>query len=176
MKTFKISLIILLLLLSKLTCGDIIVVDPHPVEICIKIANIDDYPSIAFIGYVDCPSLTKYNKGYRIYSTDCLRLHKSCNLSIYAVKKDYIKNKDIKAINWSKDVNALKSNITVKATSILTYESITAAEQDYKIVGFTDTSVVVYRTLQVIHYENGESDSTKTNDYTGDISKLKQDF
>jgi hypothetical protein len=176
MRTIKLSLFISLLLISKIACGDIIVVSPKKVDVCIKISNLAEYPNIVLIEYVDHAVLLNSKRAYKIKSNDCLEGNNISSAYVYAVKKEYLVNKDIKNIDWSNDNNVLKTNLTIKGTSFLTNESIRSVEQFYRIVGFTDTSVVLFKEKQVIKYTDDRSDSTNTFIYKGDISKLKQDM
>jgi hypothetical protein len=175
-KSFKLSLVFIFLLLTSVSIADVILLDYHNVDVCIKISNIDDYPTIALIEYFDCVAIPQSKRAFRIHKISCLRSNKICTPTIYAVKKEYIKDKDIKDINWPKDKNALKSNLTIKATSTETLEQWSSVELYYKIVGFTDTTIVLYKEKQVIKYENEKPDSVAIFKFNGYHTPLKQSF
>jgi hypothetical protein len=169
----------LLLLICPLVCciisADIIPDNSHPVEKCVKITNIADYPDISLLGYVTGPMIEP--ETYGITAKDCLHKgYKFNTLNILAVKRSYLLNKDIAKVDWSKDRNVVKSNIQIECYGGYMNDSIhiSGIEQFYKIVGFTDSSVVLFKWKETNKFNNGKPSSTKKFTYKGDIKKLSQ--
>jgi hypothetical protein len=177
MKKYTLVLIIGIVLLNSDSFCDIIITDTHFVNSCIKITNADDYPNISFIAYAEGSTPTG-NKIYEVSSRKCLKGCRYCKFSIYAVKKDYIADKNIKRISWPKNKNALKSNITIELYPeyLENPNPITSVRQYYKIAGFTNTSLILYKWKEVFKFDDGRQDSTEIYNYEGDASMLSQDF
>jgi hypothetical protein len=164
------------LLLSKISYCDVIAIGSHTASMCVKITNINDYPEISLIGTHEdggCPCKTSYE----IVSSECLHAGSQFDShNIYAVKKTYITGKDIKIIDWPKDKNALKSNIYINPRRVVVVDSIPiySIEQFFKILGFTETSVILFKWKEVTMDNNGDLLSENEFNYDGDLSKLSQ--
>ncbi|MDP4240395.1 MAG: T9SS type A sorting domain-containing protein [Bacteroidota bacterium] len=177
MKTQRLLLIILLLISCKISYGDIIPDNSHYVNKCVKITNVENYPEILLIGYSIGVSSSMSIPAYSISSSDCLtKGYKYNSLAIYAAQKSYLTGKDITAIDWTKDGNAVKSNMDIECYGGFLDDSnpISAIDQFYRIVGFTDNSVVLYKWKEINKFNNGKPDSTKIYAFSGDSSKLSQ--
>jgi hypothetical protein len=144
------------------------------VETCVKITNLTDYTDISLLGYVTGP---KSIPTYLITSSECLvKGYKYNTLNIFAVKNSYLSDKDITTIDWLKDNSVIKSNIPIESFGEYLSNSIpiSAINQFYRIVGFTETSVVLYKYMEVNKFNNGKSDSVITYTYAGDSTLLSQ--
>ena len=175
MKKHIIFLVFVLVLMNKTGYCDVIEINTHYVDKCVKITNIDDYPEVSLLGFIP-PSAAPYDT-YVINSIDCLtKGYKYNNFNIYAVKKEYLIGKDIKKIDLPRDPNASPNNIHIELYGgyINDSISISSIEQYYKIVGYTTTSVVLYKWKEVNKFNNGKPDSTSTYTYQGDSSQLYQ--
>jgi hypothetical protein len=173
MKNYRISLIIAFLFLSKISYCDVINIGSHAVTKCIKITNIEDYPEISFIGQTE--GYQSWN--YLMTSTKCLTGGTSEDwFYLFAVNKTYLQGKDITKIDWLKDKNGLPSNIRINPRRDVVGDSIPiySIEQFFKILGFTDTSVVLFKWKEVENDINGDVLSENEFTYNGDISKLFQ--
>jgi hypothetical protein len=174
MKT-KIALVsVLFLLLGKISHGDVISPNTHHIAKCVKITNIDDYPEVALIGYgVEVMPITTYI----ISSTNCLsKGYKFNTLNVLAVNKIYLESKELTKTDWLRDINALPSNIQIDPEGGYIHDSIplSAVEEYYKIVGFSQSNVILFKWKEVTKYNNGLDDSIKTFTCTEDVSKLNQ--
>jgi hypothetical protein len=173
MKKLNLLVFIFLLVFSFKTSGDVILIESPRAQICVRISNLDEFPDVALIGFSDCVSLSQSNKIYLINSISCLKVNKYCPLTILAVKKDYIKNKDITKIDWNNDKNVFKSHLKIDPDwRIEAPESVSNIDVYFRIAGFTDSSIVLYRSLQVYKYNNGQPDKIEDYKYNGDFSKL----
>jgi hypothetical protein len=176
MKKYRHIVVFVFLILSKLSYCDVIPANCHSATMCVKITNIDSYPEISLLGfYIDgvCPCKTTYE----IVSSECLHAGSQFDSHyIYAVKKSYITGKDIKTINWTKDINAVKSNIYINPRRVLVPDSLSifSFEQFYEIVGFTDSSVVLFKWKEITKNNDGNLYSYKEYYFEGNLLKLYQ--
>lgn len=182
-KLFFVSAIFIFLLIKENAYCDILPDNSHRVEIRAKITNLKEFSDIVILEIV-------YNRGskeiHRLKSDGCLfEGYSGCYLEdIYAVRKDYLsqkkKNKYGKDINylynydWSKDNNAVKSSIEIHTGARILENSdpTTFIEEFYRIIGFTDTSVVIFKWKEVKTFNNGMPASIKTYTYDKDTTKL----
>lgn len=175
MKPTKLFLTLLISFTFQNLFCDIIPDNSHYVEKCVKITNLTDYPDISLIGYIYgvMPS-----DNYIIDSTCLSKGYKFNSFDIYAVEKDYLTNKDVTEINWAEDKYSVKSNIEIEPyagyyNDLIPIDKI---EEFYKILGFTDNSIVIFKWKEVFGFNNGSTDSTITYEYTGDITTLNQNL
>jgi len=160
MKRLKYLLLIPFAFIATRLHGDIIVIEPQPADICVKLTNLNEFPDIAVIGLSDCFALSKSNKAYRIKSNSCLKVYKPCPLSLYVIKLDYLKQNDLDKINWDKDKNVQKLNLTVKAKSFNTYD-FSSVEIDFNLASKNGTIFYLYKTKMTYKYENERPDSVQ---------------
>ncbi|MDD5186253.1 MAG: hypothetical protein PHS84_13415 [Paludibacter sp.] len=174
-KRLKYAILLLLAILTTKSQGDIIIAG-QPAAIHARIINLNDYPDIAVFSVWDCLAVPKPIQSNRVESGSWIRMHILCPITLYAVKNKYIENLDVKEINWKDDQNILKSNLTIEGTTSDLPKSVRVVEIDYKIAGFNDTLMVLYKSKQVYKYGKFQPDSVKYFDYEGDLSKIRQNF
>jgi len=156
MKRVKYAIVLLLAIFTIRTYGDIIIVEYSPTKICVRITNLSDYPDIAIIGFSDCfATLPKVNI---VDSISCLEVRKACPLTFYAVKKDYLIEKGIKNINWKKDKNVMKSNMTFTGKETTWYQNVGTMELNLYIAGFKENSMVMYQKSSTLKFKNDKPD------------------
>jgi hypothetical protein len=175
MKTYRLYLIIVLNLLCRISYGDIIPPNSHYVNKCVVITNVNDYPDISLLGVTSC--LAFCPAIYIIEPTTCLdKGYKFNCLMIYGVRNSYLADKDITTIDWSKDKHAFKTNIQINPAGGYADNSnaIYSIKQYYRIVGFTDSSVVIYKYKEVDYFCNGSIAVSSLGKYSGDSTKLSQ--
>jgi hypothetical protein len=145
MKRGKYLLLLVFAIVTISVYGDVIIFKNPHAKICVKIENIGDYPDMVIVGVSDCLSVFSKPKVDIIDSTSCLEVHKACPLIFYAVKKDYLEKKGIKKINWKKDKNVRKSDITIDANKSepIFSPSVVTLELNYFIAGFNENSMVI---------------------------------
>jgi hypothetical protein len=162
------------LLAREISYCDIIPENSHKVNKCVKIINADDFPEYCLLGYILYPT-GRHIGTYRINSkTSLWKGYKFNTLNILAVKKDYLAKKNLDTTNWLMDRNALKSSIYIDSEG--GYESndnpISSIDEYYKIAGFTDTSVVLYKCKELLSFINGQPALIKTYRYKAGISQI----
>lgn len=175
MKTYRLYLFIVLYLLCRISYCDIIPSNSHYVNKCVVITNVNDYPDISLLGVTNC--LAFCPTIYVIEPTTCLEKGYKLNcLTIYGVSKSYLEGKDITTIDWSKDKHAFKTNIQIDPGGGYADNSnvIYSIKQYYRIVGFTDSSVVLYKSKEIDYFCDGSIVVSSLGKYTGDSTKLYQ--
>lgn len=175
MKKHILFFVIAFSLISKIGVCDVIPSNSHYVQKCVKITNLEDYPEVSLIGFM-LPSPTG-SDNYLITSTKCLtRGYYFDYFNVFAVKKEYLIGKNIQKLDFTKDPNALPSNISIEPSGGYFDNSnpISSIEQYYKIIGFSETSVILLKWKEVNKFNNGKPDSTSTYTYNGELSKLYQ--
>jgi len=176
MKKYHFFVVFATVLVSKICFGDIIIGNIHYVAKCVKITNVDDYPDISLIGYTSLSPFTDTDT-YIISSSQCLsKGYGYGSFNVFALNKTYLKGKDFKEIKFLKDPNALPSSVDVEPYIGYMHDSIpiSAIEQFYKIAGFTDSTVVIYKWKEIKKFNNGKPDLTETFTYNGEVSTLFQ--
>ncbi|MDR2954879.1 MAG: hypothetical protein LBV43_07355 [Prevotella sp.] len=174
MKKIKLLLLILLILPAFTSYADIII-DQYPVKVYVKIDNVEEFSDIIIIGVSNCPVFSK--KPFIVNSDSEMEIRKTCSIKFYAVKKDYLEEKGLDNIKWGKDKNVLKANETIKIKRTISDEPNECQEIHFTIAGFNDKEMVIYKSSQVYKYGNSHRpDKVEKFDYTGDRSKLKNNF
>ena len=115
MKRVKYGLLLILTILATRVYGDIILPKYTAGKICVKIENLEDFPDIVIVGISDCFPDFSSVKVDIVDSTLCIEVHKAWQLTFHAVKKEYFEKTGIKNIDWKKDENVRKANITIEA-------------------------------------------------------------
>lgn len=162
--------------MSGISYCDVIPENSHRVEKCVKIINIADFPDISLLGYIMHPS-GDHNGTYIIDPNTCLEKgYKFSTLYILAVKNSYLSKKDLNSIDWLANKNALKSNIPIECYGGYVEDNnpISSIEEFYKIAGFTDTEVILYKCKELIKYNDGRPYSLKTYSYVDGREKLNE--
>jgi hypothetical protein len=179
MKTIRTLLFIMGLFVSWVSYGDVIPDGYHGMYKCVKITNTLEYPDFSLLGatdpwndqpYFDIPT-------YIISPDKCLdEGYKFNSLKIFAVSNDYLAGINIIATDWKSNKHAFISSINIYPYGgIVPDDNPLREEYDfYKIAGFTDSTVVLYKWKEIRKYNNGLRDSVKYFDYKGDIQLLSQ--
>jgi hypothetical protein len=175
MKTNKLILVILGLLIFRISNGDVIPPNAHYVVKCVKITNLNDYPEISLIG--DVRDAGGFDFSYIISSTACLvKGYKFNQFTVYAVSNNYLAGKDIDDVDWTNDKNAFKSNISIEpyAGYYANSNPTDSIDQFYKIMGFTVSSVILHKWKEITRFNNEKPDSVILYSYEGDPLSLSQ--
>jgi hypothetical protein len=181
MKTTRLLFVIAALFAFSRLYADIIPDNSHYVTKCAKITNVDDYPEVALVGYIYAFFSSEYDShhSYLITDSSCLdKEYKLNGFSIYAVLKSYVIGKDVENMDFVYNYNAIISSIQIEPEGDYYDNSIpvNSIAQYYKIIGFTDSTVVLFKWKEVTGYNNGTPDSTKIFDYKADSAALSQQF
>lgn len=178
MKPIKKFTILLILAIIQNAYCDIIPENSHFVDKCVKITNISEYDNFEILGYIWYVG-NYHGDTYEVSSEECLtKGYKHNTLRLFGVKSDYLSGKDIDNIDLPNDNNALETNIEINPYAGYYHDSIPIdkIEEYYKILGFTDTSVVIFKWKEVYGFNDDSADSIVTNDYSGDNSPFYKDM
>jgi hypothetical protein len=176
MRPIKAFLLITGLLMTMTSYGDVIISGTHYVEKCIKITNLADYPDISLLGII-YELQGGIGEAYVVNPDVCLqRGYRMCKFEVYAVKNDYLAGRNLLETEWEGNENAFLSSIQLEPYKGYVYDSnpLNKIEEYYKIAGFANHSVVLYKWKEINKYNNGLEDSVKTFEYDGDIHILSQ--
>ena len=173
MKTYCQLIIVLFLFVSKIAYGDIGPSGPssgstqHYVTLCTKITNLNEYPEISLLVYVKSFAGFSFHS-YEVSSDQCLtKDYKFDRLSLYAVKKEYLIGKNISTIDLPNDKNASKSSIELDSSVdpstfdgyyVPNSNPLITQESFYKIIGYTDSTVVLFKWKVVSKFNHGQAD------------------
>jgi len=157
---------VLFLFVSKIAYGDIAPSSnsnsskQHYVTLCTKITNLNEYPEISLLGYVKSYMGSSFHT-YQLLSNQCLtKDYKYNTFCLYAVKKTYLEGKVISTMDLPNDKNAVKASIALDPSDgyyVADSNPLISEEDFYKIIGFTDTSIVL-NIWKVVSKFNGQAD------------------
>jgi hypothetical protein len=175
MKTQITRMLFILLLISKISFGDIVVVDHHEIIKCIKITNLDEYPGIVLLGY---RPILAHRGLIKVNSNECIEEGITYNdFFLYAANKTYINTMDISKIyKVIGNSNLIPSNIQIDPFGRLVHDSDQTSHiyEYYKILGFNSNSLVIHKWMETISYGGKKPDLTTYFEYEGDLSKLSK--
>lgn len=177
MKIVKLFLLGFGLMVVMKTSADIIVPNTHGVSKCIKITNLNEYPEISLLGIVYYPMSNMVYDIYPVNPNDCLyKGYKFNGFEVRAARNDYLAGINLEEIDLAQNENILFSSIKLDPYFgyVPEINPLTDVEEFYKVVGFTDSSVVLYKWKEIRKYNNGLTDSVKTFEYSGNLQLLSQ--
>ena len=111
--------------------------------------------------------------------SECLYKDNPYNeFKIYAVPADYLTGKDIETMDLPNDPVAIKANVRFDPWRFICpgNSPLKKVEQYGKIMGFTDSTVVLFEWKEVMQYYGNWPDSVRYFEYDGDTSALSQEF
>jgi len=176
MKRVKYTLLLVLAISAVRVYGDVIITSYSPSMVLVKIDNLKEYPDIQIVGLGDYLTFSASNRVDMIDSSSYIDAFRISPIAFYAVKKSYIEKVGIDIIDWKKDKNVIKSDVSIRPSVKSSKPNLESVEIHYSIVGFYKKSMVMYRSAQIIKYKDGRPDSVERFAYEGDITKLRKSF
>jgi hypothetical protein len=159
MKLLKFLIIVPCLLITHVSFADIIDGGSSYSyqEKCAMVTNLSEYPEISLVAvnysfYGEPESVNIVKPGECVVKSS-----NNYRFEVYAVRNDYIAGKRLMQIDWGSDKNTFRSSLSLEAAS---YTSIHKTENYYKIVGFTETSVVLFKWKEVVRYNYRSADAS----------------
>ena len=147
----------------------------HPMDKCVKITNLDEFPDVYLIGYVTDVNGNKYET-YIIEQDKCLARggYKFNELEILAAKKIYVDLFGVENINPS-DANILVSDERIDPLGgyIDNSNPLIKEEVEYLIAGFSDRELILFKSKVVSEYNDGTPKKTKRFPYTKKVKDLR---
>ena len=145
-------------------------------SVYVSIQNLDSYPEVVLFGVHEGIALTKSNNYFRIKPGEKYRIPEYAPLKFYAVSKAYLDKTGISNIEWETNKNVIKSNLVIDVKKFKEKAPIVEIVMDYKIAGFDDKGIVLYRSQQKYSYNNGKPALVLPFEYKGDLTKLHQNI
>jgi len=135
------------LFFSSTVSADVIPPNSHPLDRCVKVVNLNEFPNVVLIGYYTGPMVQNYET-YQIKNNECwTKGYKFNSLKIYWNTKD--KSNSIDSNNLLLD-NVEPYGGYVDQSNPLVKESV-----EYSIAGFSSGKLVLYKSKQTSEYNNG---------------------
>lgn len=173
----KILCIIIAFIIPFLLLADIAPSDKHPVDNCIRITNLDDYPKIALLGYIVGPSYDSAHF-FEINNDDCLEKgYKFNDLGLYWAQKKYVDSVVIdnivintnigpnlygdaylKQVTNDPNIYFITSCIDPEDLWVDDSSALRSQISDYEIAGFIGNEIVLYLAQQIKKYDDGNED------------------
>ena len=141
-------------LFSATVSADVIPGYSHSVDRCVKIVNLNEFPSVVLIGYYTGPMVDKY-ESYQIKNNECLtKGYKFNSLSIYWNTKDKPDSIDPN--------NLLLENVEPYGGYVDQDNPLIKEDIEYSIAGFSGGKLVLYKSKQTSEYNNGTPKKVET--------------
>jgi len=145
------SLTTVFLLPSK-ALADVMPPDSHPLDRCVKVVNLNEFPDIVLIRYIT--SVNGKNESSQIKNNDCLSGgYKFNSLSIYWSTKDKPDSIEPK--------NLLLENVEWYGGHADQNNPLVKEDIEYSIAGFSGGKPVLYKSRQISEYNNGTPEKVK---------------
>ncbi len=142
------------LLFSSTASADVIPPNSHPLDRCVKIVNLNDFPSVVLIGYVTGP-MVQGSEINQIKNNECLsKGYKFNSLKIYWNTKDKPNSID--------QNNLLLDNVEVYGGYIDQNNPLVKESIEYSIAGYSGGKLVLYKSKQTSEYNNGTPTKIET--------------
>lgn len=134
--------------------ADIMPPNSHPIDRCVKIVNLNEFPDIVLIGYYTGPMVEKY-ESYQIKDNECLtKGYKFNTLSIYWSTKE--KSSSIVPNN------VLLENVESNGEAVDQSNPLIKEDIEYSLARSSDGKLVLYKSKQISEYNDGTSTKVKT--------------
>jgi len=172
MKTLRFTMLFLIVAAFFSASGDITLTQKRT-NIFVSLQNPGDFPEYKFIGLDQLkvgvarpyPFPVEKGKYYPTYSVE--------TVDFVALKKSYAEGKALDDIDWQKDKNIIKPNISIHPYNLVYSNKIENIRVDYRIVGFSNNSMVVYRASEIFQFrDKNRADSICHFEYKGELTGL----
>jgi len=138
--------------------ADVIPGNSHPLDRCVKVTNLSEFPEIVLLGYYVGPMVETYEV-YQVEEGKCLdKGYKFNTLNLYWVTKDQFSQLDLKNLDLKSPENKLKLLLEgvesyggyVEESNPLIKETI-----EYSITEGLSSDVMIYKSGQISEYNDG---------------------
>lgn len=172
-----ITAVIAVFLLFNFASADVLP-DPehsHPIDRCVRITNLDEFPDVYLIGCVIGMNGNKH-EAYIVEQDKCLTQsgYKFNDFKILAAKKIYVDLFGVENID-PLNVNVLVSDETINPLGSYVDNSnpLVKEEIEYLIAGFSDRELILFKSKVVSEYNDGTPKKTKRFPYTKKVKNLR---
>ena len=168
-------ILILLLALSLNAQSDMVMPKAYTrASVFVSIVNMDSYPDVVIVGVRVGMALTRFNNHFIVKTGQYYGVQEFSPLKFYAVSKDYLDKTEPNSIDWDTDTHVLKSNLEIDGDLFKEKEPIREIDMEYKIAGFDERGLVLYKSQQKYLYSNKKKELVLKYEYNGDRTKLRQ--
>lgn len=144
---FVLFSIVFAFLSSSTALADVIPLDSHSLDRCIKFVNLNEFPNVILIGYYTGPMVKEY-ESYQIKNNKCLtKGYKFNSLSIYWNTKDMP--------NFIDSNNLLLKNVEPYGEYVYQDNPLIKEDIEYSIAGFSGGKLIIYKSKQTSEYNDG---------------------
>jgi hypothetical protein len=135
---------------------------------------LESYPNVVIIGVRVGMALTKFKNHFVVEDGQYYGIQEFSPIKFYAVSKAYLEKTDPNTIDWETDTHVLKSNLEIDGNLFKDNEPIREIDLDYKIAGFDEHGLVLYKSQQKYLYSNKKKELVLKFEFKGDLTKLRQ--
>lgn len=160
----NIILICTSLIVSSLAWCDIVPENSHAVSKKVRIVNTKEYPDICLLGCIYSPGQGNLMTIYEIDSkTNLYKGYKFDGFKVVAVQKFRLPIPKMNQEKWLEDSKPLTSIIWIDPYGgyVDNFDPVFSVDEEYKIAGITDTTLLIYRSKEVKKTINGTPVSYK---------------
>ena len=177
MKKIKITLLLIMSILSIESFGDIIIPKSPQPDVNVRITNMSDFPDIDLIIVYECVATGGVRRVWEPIDSFVISsnfISPSCPALICAVKKGYLQQNSFD----QNDANIIKSNISINAKAYSKPDNnIIMIDMYFEILGFDDSSLILHNKMHVSHYhERGKRATIEEFEQEGDVPNLRKSF
>lgn len=142
------------LLFSSTVSADIIPPNSHPLDRCVKIVNLNEFPNVVLISYVTGP-MVQGSEISQVTNNECLsKGYKFNSLKIYWNTKDKPNSID--------QNNLLLDNVEVYGGYVDQGNPLIKETIEYSIAGYSNGKLTLYKSRQTSEYNNGSQKKVET--------------
>lgn len=135
--------------------ADVIPMDYHPVDRCVRVVNLSAYPDTVLIGYHTGPMVDGY-KAYQIKEGECLTMgYKFNTLAVYTASKQSFASMDLTKLALS-NLRLLSASIEPYGGTIPDANPLNKETIEYSLTGSQATGLSLVETKHISDYNNGQ--------------------
>lgn len=134
--------------------ADVIPLNSHSLDRCVKVVNLNDFTNIVLIGYITGP-MVQGSEISQIKNNECLsKGYKFNSLAIYWNTKDKLNSIDQNKL--------LLDKVEVYGGYVDQNNPLIKENIEYSIAGYSDGKLVLYKSKQTSEYNNGTPTKVET--------------
>ena len=157
---FSLFTLVLIFLIPSISSADVPPENSHPLDRCVKIVNLNEFPNIILIGYSTGPTIDTY-EAYQIENNKCLdKGYKFNKFSIYWATKEKFNSIDLKnlTLNNAKtptDITLLLENIETDGGYVEKSNPLIKEDIEYSLAGNPNEKLTLNKSKQISEYNDG---------------------
>ena len=141
----------------------------------VTLSNPNDFPEYTIVGLRTIQFNMSSPKPFLLNEGEYYQSFWAVHVTFAAVKKSYLKRKDINKIDWQNDKNVIKSNSTVNPYDFEFTDRIKNVKIDFKVIGFTDSVMIIHRSSETFEFKDKyKPDLIRTYEYKGNVPGISE--